>query len=383
MSHGGPLTMAQKRMMALRTGTASAAQSTTNAGPHNMPLLPAVYDHSSAPTSPRTTTDEQLLDSFGDIEMQDVSAPANYSHSRHQPTFSANAKPFVPPGVANTVASTMPAAISTPIKRLPPHRAMQAQPPDSSAAIPIVKPVPPAAPALTEQSAIASPARRAGPHSKLGPHARKADAPAQLNAPNTVQNDLIDVQQTKPDPDTWVGVQEPQVKTEAAQSEFSPVHHETQVKAEAEAVPIADQSATVDPFSSAGLQAPAAQQSVTPSNQMNRVARHLGRNKWLVMLDDMDDPETGRELILAIADHLRASVESREEMTAPEPNTVKEVFVEFGAGQCAPATVFPDMTVSEMIKECASLINVKESDIRIVLRISKGHGDQSQESEEL
>ncbi|KAG9654852.1 hypothetical protein KCU64_g6937, partial [Aureobasidium melanogenum] len=60
MSHGGPLTLAQKRMMAMRTTTDE---------PHNTPLLPAVYSHSSS----ASTTDEQ----FGDIEMQDISAPAS------------------------------------------------------------------------------------------------------------------------------------------------------------------------------------------------------------------------------------------------------------------------------------------------------------------
>jgi hypothetical protein len=45
------------------------------------------------------------------------------------------------------------------------------------------------------------------------------------------------------------------------------------------------------------------------------------------MMDEMDDPEKGRQLILALADHLRVSVESRDS-TAAEPETVKEVLVD-------------------------------------------------------
>ncbi|KAH0344953.1 hypothetical protein KCU83_g8065, partial [Aureobasidium melanogenum] len=345
MSHGGPLTLAQKRMMAMRT---------TIDEPHNTPLLPAVHSHSSS----ASTTDEQ----FGDIEMRDISAPAstaspsaNYSHSRSRPSFSAAAKPFVPPGITNSTTVAMPAAIKTPIKRLPPHRAMQAQPPNSSAAVPIVKPEPPASPAFTQQSAVESPVRRAGPHSKLGPHAHKTDAPIQPDASSIVQNDKIDVQQIKPD------------------------------RTEAETTPVVEQSVTHNFAASVAQVQPSVESNnITASNQVNRAIHHLGRDQWLAMLDGMDDPEKGCELILALADHLRTSVDSRESIAVePSTGTVKEVLEEFGSGQCAPATVFPDMTVSEMIKECASLINVKESDIRIVLRISKGHGDQSQESEEL
>ncbi|KAH0021706.1 hypothetical protein KCU78_g6020, partial [Aureobasidium melanogenum] len=376
MSHGGPLTLAQKRMMAMRSETAA---NVPTAGLHNTPLLPAVYDHSSS----ASTTDEQ----FGDIEMQDISAsasitaspPTNYSHSRPQPSFSAAAKPFVPPGVTNFTTVAMSAAINTPTKRLPPHRAMQAQPPNSSAATPIVKPEPPASPALTEQSAIASPARRAGPHSKLGPHARKMEAPTQPNTPSAVY-DEIDVSGPQVKNDTWADVQGPQIKAEVAKREIAPVIHSVSTD---QTAPIVEQSATLNSAASAAQVQPSVESNdITALNQVNRATRHLGRSQWLAMLDGMDDPEKGCELILALADHLRASVESIDS-TAPEPNTVKEVLVEFRAGQCAPATVFPDMTVSEMIKECASLINVKESDIRIVLRISKGHGDQSQESEEL
>jgi hypothetical protein len=149
----------------------------------------------------------------------------------------------------------MPAAISTPVKRLPPHRAMQAQTPNTTAAIPIVKPEAPASPALTEQSAIASPARRAGPHSKLGPHARKTNASTQPNTPSAVQDAGIDLQQTK--------------------TEAPPVRRETQVKAEVEAVPVVQQSATFDSaLPAAQMQAPAAQQSVTSSNQVRSTVWH-------------------------------------------------------------------------------------------------------------
>lgn len=151
------------------------------------------------------------------------------------------------------------------MKRLPPHRALQTQTPKSSAAIPIVKPEPPAAPALTAQSAHEP--RRVGPHAKLGPHARKVDSRVQSEVSSTVQvqDGKIDIQQT-PDPDTWANVQEPQVVTEAAQGESSPIHQETQVKAEAG--PVAEESTTLESPPSTELQAPAAQQSVTTSDQV-------------------------------------------------------------------------------------------------------------------
>jgi hypothetical protein len=68
----------QKRMMALPA---------TTAGPHNTPLLLAVYDHSSSvsTSSQHATTDQEACTSFDNIEMQDISAaastaspPANY-----------------------------------------------------------------------------------------------------------------------------------------------------------------------------------------------------------------------------------------------------------------------------------------------------------------
>ncbi|KAH0368852.1 hypothetical protein KCU65_g3673, partial [Aureobasidium melanogenum] len=375
MSHGGPATMAQKKLMAMRSGNANAPQQVP--GPHHMPLLPAVYDQSSsASTSPRPTGNQPLA-AFGDIEMQDISAPAsppaNYSHSRPPPSFSAAAKPFVPPGVADHSTETMPLPSTTPMKRLPPHRAMQAQPPKNSAAIPIVKPEPPVAPALTEKSAVEPPARRTGPHAKLGPHARKVDTPVQADASSTVPvpADKINLQQT-PDPGTLAGVQEPQVETKVAQSESSSVHQETEVKAEPEAAPGADKPATLDSAPSAEPQAPAVQQVVAPSNQVNPGTRHIGPNKWLAILNDMNDPEKGCEIILALADHLRVSVESRK-FTAGELETAKEmsVLMENAAGQRMPGKLDADMTVSDMIKQCASYINVKESDIQIVLKINE------------
>lgn len=169
----------------------------------------------------------------------------------------------MPPGVANHTTEAMPSASTTPMKRLPPHRAMQAQTPKNSAAIPIVKPEapaapaltaqsavePPAAPAFTEQSAAKPPVRRAGPHAKLGPHARKVDTPAQVDAlstvpaqadaPSNVSDNKIDVQQTNPDTDTWTGVQE-------SQSESSTVQ-ETQVKAGAPALDV-EESLNQVPF---------------------------------------------------------------------------------------------------------------------------------------
>ncbi|KAH0338738.1 hypothetical protein KCU81_g7501, partial [Aureobasidium melanogenum] len=368
MSHGGPLTLAQKRMMAMRSESATNAPTTD---PQHMPLLPPVYDQSSsASTSPRNTDNQPSL-TFGDIEMQDISAPAtpSYSHSRPQPSFSAAAKPFVPPGGTDTTTETMPSASTTPMKRLPPHRAMQAQTPKNSAAIPIVKPEPPAASALTEHSAVEPPVRRTGPHAKLGPHARKVVTPVQPDGPSTIQaqDDKIDVQQT-PDPDTWTSVQEPQVEMEAAQSEPSPIHYET----EPEAAPSADKPATLDSAPSAEPQAPAVEPGVATSNQVNRVTSQIGPNKWLAMLEDLNDPEKGCEVILALADHLRSSVGSRKS-TAGEFNTAKEmvVLMENVSGQRMPAKVASDMAVSDMIKECASYINVHQSDIQIVLKINQ------------
>lgn len=77
MSYGGPLTLAQKRMMALRSESATNAPTTD---PQHMPLLPSAYDQSSsASTSPRNTDNQPLL-TFEDIEMQDISAPATPSY---------------------------------------------------------------------------------------------------------------------------------------------------------------------------------------------------------------------------------------------------------------------------------------------------------------
>lgn len=73
MSHVGPLTLTQKRMLALQNGTASAVQL-----PHT--LLPAVHDHSSS-SSPHTAVDSQPLIAFGDVEMHDASAPASTAAS--------------------------------------------------------------------------------------------------------------------------------------------------------------------------------------------------------------------------------------------------------------------------------------------------------------
>lgn len=268
---------------------------------------------------------------------------------------------------------------------------MQAQAPNTTAAIPIVKPDPPASPALTEQSAVALPVRRAGPHAKLGPHARKTDALIQPDTPSTVQDNFSGPQVKT---DTWAEVQEPQVKAEIAQREVAPVAHSVSID---QAAPIVEQSVTLNSAASvAQVQPSVGSNNITASNQVrstvwhsltitnleqvNRATRHLGRNQWLAMLDGMDDPEKGCELILGLADHLRTSVESRES-TAEEPctSTIKEVLVEFESGQRAPATVDPEMSVSEMVKECASLTNVNESDIQVVLKI----GTQSQVSEEL
>lgn len=165
---------------------------------------------------------------------------------------------------------------TTLIKRLPPHRAMQAQTPKQSAGLPIVKPEPPATPALTKQSAVKTPARRTGPHAKLGPHSRKLNTPAQsgahstvpvqADAPKTVQDDKISPQQTNPDTDTWAGVQESQIGTDIAQSDSSPVQ-ETQVKAKAPA-PVAKESTTLDSAPSAQVQASVPSQSAKQSRQV-------------------------------------------------------------------------------------------------------------------
>ncbi|KAH0376275.1 hypothetical protein KCU92_g9853, partial [Aureobasidium melanogenum] len=207
MSHGGPLTLMQKRMMALPA---------TTAGPHNTPLLLAVYDHSSSvsTSSQHATTDQEACTSFDNIEMQDISAaastaspPANYSRSRPRPRFSAAAKPFVPPGASAT--ATIPTASTTSLERLPPHRAMAplrhlfpVPVLIRSWALTLAMDVPTqlnAVPFIVLKQArqlIASPVRHAGPHSKLGPHARRTNAPTEPNTPSAVQ-DEIDLQQTK------------------------------------------------------------------------------------------------------------------------------------------------------------------------------------------
>lgn len=315
----------------------------------------------------------------------------------------------MPPGDVNSATTTMPAAIVTPAKRPPPHRVMQAQTPSTVApatSIPSMKTEPPASPALTESSTFASPVRRAGPHSKLSPHARKAEASAQTNALSSVQDnrltstqkDPTEAQQTRSDHISRINVLVPQVT--AAQSESSSVslpmstaediwsnidqlksdpdacngHQKAKAKAE---------HGHVDELSHTFNSAPPAIK-LQISVESNNINHRFGSNEWLPMLFDMDEPEKGRQLIRAVADHLRASVESTH-MTAATPTTDnKEILVEFSTGQCFPATVTPETTVSEMIKEWASLTHTKESDICIVLKVNvKGRADHSQASEEL
>lgn len=302
----------------------------------------------------------------------------------------------------------MPAPVTTPRKVLPPHRALQVKDPNtvsSATSSPSIKPEPPASPVLTESIAVSSPIRRPGPHSKLGPHVRKQEVLAQPKAASTIQNDLIDIQQAKSDPDPWVGVSdaqmttdtwgdvhEPKIKTEPAESESVPVshpvsttqniwddlgqlksgpnglngHQKTRVKAEVEAAPVVDQSNALNSApSTAALQ---------PSGD-STAARRFGRNEWLSMLLDMNDTEKGRQLIAAFGDHIRASVESKQMTAAGDI----ELLTEFPGGQYIPATVTHETTVSELIKECASLTRTNESDIRIVLKIGVKDDGQSQE----
>lgn len=280
--------------------------------------------------------------------------------------------------------------MTSPARRLPPHRAMQTKPSTAVpvASVPIIKPEPPVSPVLTEHSAIASPVRRAGPHSKLGPHARKADAPtlpkAQDDHPMDIQNGSTETQQTKSDSwndvktDSWVDVHEPQVQfeTEAAQDESSPVSQPMTTKGEFEAVPSIEHSYASNSAPSAA--------GVHTSVESNNITHRFGRNDWLSMLLDMDEPEKGRQLICAIADHLRASVDNREVAAAAPDTQNKEILVEFATGQCFPATIILETTIGEMIKECASLIGKNESDISIILKVgSKGHANKTQASEEL
>ncbi|THX41292.1 hypothetical protein D6D10_02848 [Aureobasidium pullulans] len=229
-SHGGQLTFAQKRMMAMQA----------NAG--NSSLASSQYSASLHPTPTSVPFP-------GDVEMHDVSAatstdgsPLNDpSHPRVNSIFSASAKPFTPPSTmivsssmapssALPITSTMAPPI-TPAKRAPPHRALKGQTPQTPLVpvnTPIVatKPETPITRVLSDHSAASSPKRRAGPHSKLGPHAQKArssvpatsvdsSSPVQVSvaskATTPAKDVWVDVQQAKPEPETWVEVQDAQI----------------------------------------------------------------------------------------------------------------------------------------------------------------------------
>lgn len=233
---------------------------------------------------------------------------------------------------------------------------MQTQPSTAApvASVPTIKSEPSVSTVPTEHNAAVSPARRAGPHSKLGPHARKTEASNQPKASTTDQNDHLKNGQSESD-----------VKPEPAENESVPVSR-----------PVSTKRSYTSSFA-APTELPT---TVAPNN----ITYRFGRDNWLPVLLRMDDPEKGRQLIRAVADHLRASVEGTN-MTATTPNTdSKEILVEFETGQCLPAAVSSETTIKEMVKECASLIGKHESDISIVLKVgAKGHANNYQTSEEL
>lgn len=128
------------------------------------------------------------------------------------------------------ITSTMAPPI-TPAKRAPPHRALKAQTPQAPPA-PVDTPIVATKPetlithVLSDHSAAPSPKRRAGPHSKLGPHAQKArssvpatsvdsSSPVQVSvaskATTPAKDVWVDVQQVKPEPETWVEVKDAQI----------------------------------------------------------------------------------------------------------------------------------------------------------------------------
>ncbi|KAK6005366.1 hypothetical protein QM012_008145 [Aureobasidium pullulans] len=387
-------------MQAMQAGPLNVPQSLINARPHTSSFLDSYNHLSSLSASLHATANDPPLVAFGDVEMHDVSAPVRrlsthishhqQSHSRPQLVFSAAARPFVPPGLADFTTATM----SAPVKRLPPHRILQAQTPSTTTpttSSPAIVSELPTLPVVAQPTSGLTPMHHAGPHSRLGPHARKADVSAEPRTPSTIHTtqpmahstaqdqhqmnsgkDSID-QQTKSDPDSWVDVYDRQVKADVWTDVQEP---EVKTEVKAEAVSIPEQSATLGLAPSAAeLQAPAA-----PLNQMSTVTHHFGQNEWLPVLNDMKDPEKGRQLIRAIANYLRVSVESGE-VTAAAPKTDNaEVLVEFSGGQCIPANVTPNTTVRELIKECASLTHANESEIRVVLKVGdKGHAYQSSE----
>ncbi|THZ28722.1 hypothetical protein D6C89_02438 [Aureobasidium pullulans] len=217
-SHGGQLTFAQKRMMAMQA----------NAG--NSSLASSQYSASLHPTPTSVPFP-------GDVEMHDVSAatstdgsPLNDpSHPRVNSIFSASAKPFTPPSTmivsssmapssALPITSTMAPPI-TPAKRAPPHRALKGQTPQTPL-VPVNTPI-----VATKPETLIT-HRRAGPHSKLGPHAQKArssvpatsvdsSSPVQVSvaskATTPAKDVWVDVQQVKPEPETWVEVKDAQI----------------------------------------------------------------------------------------------------------------------------------------------------------------------------
>ena len=121
------------------------------------------------------------------------------------------------PSSALPITSTMAPPI-TPAKRAPPHRALKAQTPQAPPA-PVDTPIVATKPetlithVLSDHSAAPSPKRRAGPHSKLGPHAQKArsSVPATSVDSSSPVQVWVDVQQVKPEPETWVEVKDAQI----------------------------------------------------------------------------------------------------------------------------------------------------------------------------
>jgi hypothetical protein len=155
------------------------------------------------------------------------------------------------------------AAPSTAVRRLPPHRANQSHAPNIPAAAisasaspaPDIKTEPPASPALSTRSSIPPHKRSAGPHAKLGPHAQKPSAAAQMQPPNhhpapgtvethsplSLQDVLVNLQSPKSAEkppvatDPWVELEGLKVKTESepAATEHSSAYVE--VKSESQA----------------------------------------------------------------------------------------------------------------------------------------------------
>lgn len=283
--------------------------------------------------------------------------------------------------------------------------------PAPASSAPIVKTEAPPSPSPSVRSTIPPHKRlRPGPHKSVSttPEMQRptqAVAPIAVKAsPVSDQHVLVNLQQSsESDQEPWVKIQEPP-KVETNWDDL----HGLDVKGEPEAVSIEHSSSQLpwksepqiskvaasverssnpqDVASAHNVEVLAEHALVTDQDQvhssqhivqitfadmylqMTNSTRRFARNEWLPMLLSMNDTDKGRQLIRAFTDHIRAGLDTKEPEHS-DPETEKGLLMEAANGQCYPATVPCNTTISELTKEFAELVKVSESDISVVLRV--------------